>query len=907
MTLVRQTSSLGNPRRLHLAMLGVMVVVGLMGSAGQADPSIKLLGLLPLPPGIARAEIDPGRETILALDRSHQELVYLYQRFVDPFPTLAIYDLTPTVPTFLRKITLSDDLEVFGSALVSLDESRRRLYVVGNRVHGSGLGSLLSVDLVNGTQRLQPLPFYPEGLTYSAEDDRIYLVGESVPTIFASNFTGMRPAVVTLLGSVDPSDLLPVWIVPVPKCQQPMFAAFDDAGAPIYRSVGLRERYLFFPCVRTRAAPRVSAMVRVMMSGGDSLADAIRYPVDVFPISGGYFQPPDVFVLPLQGVFSTARFEPSSNRIFLLSRAAHSHGAWVFDGRTSTWSGFIATPGSWGVAGISPFNCHIYLSEAVEGGGLLVADGCATPVPQGSVFPLSFRSILGDPDSNRFFGRVSEKTLGISQRTDWNSFRWAIYLDDSPSEQPAPQVDWDAQTVDVHEGDGTASSFAGGSTAFGSRIHLVGGLGGIKTQVAIVDVQPQDAGINPGDRDVYFGRISRLDLRDTGSSATAQAVAADSGTFNEWDTRPRTVARACNEGNVRAGTSTEVCPAVDPASQAVSDAALKPWPWSPAVCLVADQQAPDLDGEARGQYGDQDAPGDAKVHCSLREQETHADAVAKAYEDDARQLTVAKSWSHAESHRRDDGTLETIVTAAAESVEIHTPVGDVSIGEVWSQATTAAHGRPKTASARWERHLSGIVISRSGELPQRLGDCVDDACQVQLFEINRQLGEFMRLDMPEAERTATPRGAFAGVQKTLVDYLQGVTVYNDDARAVPALQVTLYADREQALRFVAQFAAVESTSIYTISKIAETPLLSATPTTATILPSTEAASSAGIQPDEVAQPRSARGTVPRLVADVFAFIVRSPWEALQFGVILLLLSAAPASIARRREFRSSIG
>ena len=125
---------------------------------------------------------------------------------------------------------------------------------------------------------------------------------------------------------------------------------------------------------------------------------------------------------------------------------------------------------------------------------------------------------------------------------DAGALRWVIMQDNTPSEPPLTPPDYDEFTSDVSEGPGTISTFAGGVSGFGSRLWWVGGLGGTAfSLVATQRVSPADAGLNPGDRGAFLGRIARLDIRQSASSATAQAVSPDGGTQEEQNARSKTV------------------------------------------------------------------------------------------------------------------------------------------------------------------------------------------------------------------------------------------------------------------------------------------------------------------------------------------------------------------------------
>src|SRR5258708_18608537 len=80
-------------------------------------------------------------------------------------------------------------------------------------------------------------------------------------------------------------------------------------------------------------------------------------------------------------------------------------------------------------------------------------------------------------------------------------------------------------------------------------------------------------------------------------------------------------------------------------------------------------------------------------------------------------------------------------------------------------------------------------------------------------------GSHVRLRAPTPDRRATPRGAFAGIQKSNGDYYNDLNINNLNSHAVPGLEAILINDTVEKSRLHMQFAAIEAYSIYGISPI----------------------------------------------------------------------------------------
>jgi hypothetical protein len=413
---------------------------------------------------------------------------------------------------------------------------------------------------------------------------------------------------------------------------------------------------------------------------------------------------------------------------------------------------------------------------------------------------------------------------------------------------------------------------------------------------------PRLPGIGPGDRGFTFANVPSLDLRQVGSSATAQALSPDSNTEEEHRTRQRELGEKChataedvrNSAGEDYGDAVETqCPSVDPTLQSTSASAA--WPWRPLGCLDAEGQKihDDADGAA----------GHAEITCDLNEQSAHSVTSFGAFSADG--VSVGSVAVDAKASRSKTEGAVTEITAAARTVEITGPDGStVSIGVIRSVVRALAHGRNTSAHIDYHRFLEKVIIrDKKGRETQKVDACADHECDPVLTAMNLALGPRVRVYQPAEAQRQTPGGAFAGVEKSDVEYYNALTVQNDDSRAVPGLEVLFFNDSSEKSRLVLQFAAVEASSIYTISRAEDV-------FPPDIIPPAPIPELPGIPPQPAPvgpapQPPRPESPIVQAVGlpGSFVLLVRSPEEAFHMALTLLLFIGAVAIIVRRRALR----
>ena len=872
----------GRTRRCLAAGVAALALVAIVAPVASGKPEARrglvVLGKLRQP---SKETVKQGQ--IVQIDPVRQKLYYVYLNDGDGLATwLVEYDLRSPVPTFVRSGEIGAPGEIPAATPYStaLDSARNRLLFM--RPSQVGENTIFVVDTkrfeASATWSLsQSVPgFFPMGMTYSSVDDRVYVVGELSQSLVVANGAAGRKAVGpgTAIVALDGKTGAFVWATAMPECQQALHSI--GLGALVARSGDRPALHVACSTGGSGAGdafPGQAGLMRVTVDPKAGPEEALGFGREFFPISGSYFS----------GSYAgIAAFDPKTNRFFLQSLATSTPGAWVFDGGLSAWVGFITAPNSrnyW--TGLNTGTGKFYMGSPTSGelkGYLLVADGRATPVPQGGLADLSVSGFMPtDPSTNRVFVPTLDETRS-------GYFDWTVIRDETPEAEPLRPPDYDALTSDIEETADTVSNYSGGANGFGARAVLVGGYRGALNFagqfVTISDVRS-------GDRGLTAARIPSIDLRPVGASATAQSLVQDSSTEAE-----------------------------------LKDGAGVDWPWTPASCLDGSGQAVETAGEGAGE---------AKVRCDLAKSSVTADTTFGAISGEG--FTIGRSSFSASSLRDAKLGIVTSTTARVKGVDLAPPGGgSVSIGEIVATATTSAHGRPGTAKASWERTFSGVVVrDAEGKVTQRAGECTSTARQDQCTglarEMNKALGTRMQVDLFRPDVVLTPKGAFAGIQQTDGQYFNGRTVNGQGtsftsesgSRAVPALQFTVFNDSVERSRLLVQLASIQTNAIYTVAPEAEytsNPEIGVTkaPPAPDAPPSSTGAATTSFAGDgsgggsvttetgDVSTPDVAAPVAMPVeeVPGVLAFFARGPVEGLMVAAIWILFGCAGGAVLKRR-------
>ncbi len=802
------------------------------------------------------------------------------------------YDLSSPVPTLLSNTNLNTDVTYgFGNGrdYRTIDPDDNQALMVGwatpvssagpsPTLAGTPAGSLvLPIDLKT-MKPGQPWDltasapgFIASGITYSSKDHRAYLVGDMSGDLALQPFTyrAENAAVVSL----DPTTGVVDWVRVITGCQKVLNT--QEGGSVVVSSQ--HEPALYFACwpgTPSSAAPvpGQADVIRLWLKPGATQVDALTFPVDVFPISG-------LFVSGY--VTGTADFDYGSDRFFFLSQSATTPGAWVLDGPSSSWAGFVSSPNSCDdyvavdsstgrllLAADDPRHSLGSGSTACSdrpGGWVLTSDGRQLPPPQGVLVNRhASGQMTVDTAGHRFF-MPQERAAANATVADWHI---VVVKDEAPPLAPAQILNYDSLTNDVPEGAGTRSDFAGGSKGFGTRLQAVGGLGALQANTDCGSLYGcGTTGIEPGDRGLYAARAGQMDLRPVGASAAGQAMQPDSLTSNDITTQSGNAAR---------------------------------WPWSPSSCLDA----------GGGKISDpQSGPGSASAiaTCDLKGRKVTLSAAASAL-DAGNGLTVADSEISSTAWLDRTHGTQTDTTSIAKDLDLMTPVGELRIGRALSEAKTSAHGRHGTAQASLRQLIEHFsVLDASGNVILSCDSVGAGGCDptTAASAANSVLNGYAHLTFPQGQVTATSGGAFAEVRKSNTDFYNDQSVNDDNSYEVPALQLVVYNDGADRSRLLVQLAGVQASSIYEITQVHpispfdDGQLLTTDLTTFADLPPVPDA-------PRPAASRSFLVTTVRRFAEGLGILFRSPLQAIGIFAFLSLFGLAAGATWRRRALSRAL-
>lgn len=809
---------------------------------------------------------------------------------------LRAYSLRTTKPTLLWEAPLPGiDVRANITPYVTAYDARRHRLAIMVPTDQAGNQTLAFYDtrarrLTGSVSLASTVPgFVPLGLTYSAQDDRYYLAGDFSGSYYVATGTvtfGQKATGSSSIVALDGTGKF-VWIRVVKECQQILYSKF--IGSLIVRV--RREPILSLACVTGGLAsgqtlPGQSGLVRMRIDPRTaSSVDATQFPVSFFPIAGNYYRNP------LTGI---AAYDPVSDRFFLQSISVTTPGDWVFDGRLLAWVGFISAPSTndFFVA----FNerlGNLYIggkaATFVQGKrvtsdlpGLVVAAGRTNPVPAGraySIEPVAF--MVADGGSNRLFVPVGDHG---PQHID-------VFADQSPAPVPLKPLDYDALTAGTAEKPSDFVFFAGSGNGFGVRDVQVGGTGAFRPN----NVPPLPVAVAGGTRAFGASWVPSVDLSGAGASASAAAAVVDSNTAAEYS-----------------GTSGR-----------------PDYPYPPVSCLDA--------GSGLKPQAASGAGGTAQATCEFRRRSARGEASYGPAGNGNVGVGASKqsTWATRDFVRG----VRVSSTSIVDGLRVDLGALSLSVGRVVSQATAVAHGSSRTASASWSRTVSGLALrdvtgrvvweSPGCRSDLAAGTALRDSCRAMAAQINEQLQVRARITFPVPDVLATPGGAFASVSQTLADYLQERTL-NDQGvlftldstgrRPVPGLQLEFFNDGTERSRQLVQMAAVQASTILTVSSTRPTSGLGAPQ------PAPDELTQPGSSRDTTASPRGSGSTrMPPLsngatgvLADGSAdtpsgllqtvtgylFLHRGVRDAVLLGLLFSLMLAGCATAWRRRQLVS---
>jgi hypothetical protein len=787
---LRSRTSPGHRVAYVLIVVSLGVLATMSTPAGSAEPAISLVGTLQYP----EFEITNGTTNFVVGVRPDGAEVY---SVVDGTPAgsgikgryLFAHLLRPDGIGAARRAATPTAFNGSISPLkASIDTSSQRLTLLGIDIITSEAVILQydtqTLDAVRTVAVPTLVPgFHAMGLTHVAEDDRFYLVGEFSGAQAAdalSKAYGRPAGPIPAIVSLHSATLAPAWVHPLTDCPQ-VLDSFT-AGALIARSADRPVLYTF--CIGTgvlgavgTGQPTVAGVLRLYFDPAADMTDTGTFRTQYFPVSGVYTggNPAET---------GAAGFDPVSERLFVQSLSFSQPGGWVFDGRSDAWVGFVAGLDNSGqFLGVNPANGRYYIgaSRAGQGGWINVTDGRSTPIAQGLRVdgPMPGGFLVPDPTSNRVFvaTSVAREDLPFPDSVP------SLLVDRSEAIVPLTHVDLDSHTVDMPD-DKVRFEFSASIGGYGVRYDLVGGVeGGLSGGGAISEQAYAASGLALGDRGLTLAEIPRVDVRPAGAAGTARIATVDDSTGSDL----------ADADSQTGGTGTAASP------------------YRTVSCLDGDGTRLE-ESEVAG-----NGTGSATVICDLAHELATAEA---SFHDPVVVDDVEVSRARYEASLRRVGGVgaSTETTAIAEGVRL----GEVTIDRVAATATTVANGRPGSAIVKYTRSFDGVNLgdgsgpfSCTMEYASGQAAVEDGSCRDLAQRINARTQGRVEVRFPEPQLDATPGGAFSAVTETEPDFLNGLTVNNDDDRFLSAMEAIVYNDSREKSRLLVQFAAIESTSILT--------------------------------------------------------------------------------------------
>lgn len=786
--------------------------------------TLKLRRSIVIPHMVVRANASNGGELATTLDRRNQRLIMEYtghspdELSIDPFGLLLL------------------DLESF-------------TYIAKEFPRG----------LVRNIGKQQWLA----GLEYDEEADQLIVLAGGIDNIPAGGGTANT---VTLLGWRN-ADL---------QIQGPLPGPPGMLGPRLVRN-----------CRRDPINNASSSVVRltpIMIGKGPDL-DVVsdNPPIKtwiVFPCYSTYYSSNDVLIrVSREGLFDSASREEKAipaptaianwvmdtarGRMYLLN-ATQEVDAWVYEVKSNAFIGLIEmspkneTSAASIALGIDERSGRLYGYSS--GFGIMIAEADQDPVPQADTYPLGKPILYGqaaivvDPKRDRILF-----VRGAGGEDSWLDHYeiWKV----PPPLPPQEVEDPDQLTAQVQEAQGkTEREFGGVATAYGARLLMAAGLGGVIPSNGNRDVGTLFASANARcgfrSREIGIGVVPQTELSESILDARADSVRLDDNTAKDFGQPSRcdlyyqyfgpvpTTGQTMREhvfftsffGEVealRSGTGVDGhlhALGLDAALEQITgiktaksteehfNDTLRPqtaWSYEPAYC-TADHYPKDKPGHNSERFA-----GDTFVSCrKANDVGAHAEGHLSGIlgsQGAALPVRIGKATSFTRVYMDPKDGIVAEATSRVEDIMI----GPITIGFIENTARSVAKGRSGTAETIDYRPIMGAV--RGGGITGCEFRCnIDDL----LPQINNALSgrAEVRRTKPEPRlEKGSPGGYEAGIIKSDKQYASDNALTGDDSREVPALEVIVYNDNEAIgrARQLLQFAGVRATSNYGIKLINE--------------------------------------------------------------------------------------
>lgn len=545
----------------------------------------------------------------------------------------------------------------------------------------------------------------------------------------------------------------------------PCYGALDQQYPPTLARSIINPSNIYLNCYNSAGVQSQIVRVRLQRDG-----TVIQGGEDVYPA-----MPPSLSTM----------FDPGTDRMFFLTtNSGAGRGVWVFDGVRSTFLGVIASGDTGNGAldysmGLDPVTGRLYLHTPV---GLLVSDGRRLPLGGGLLFrqyaQFGVGTIVVDPVNRRVF-LPDSLTLNRNRRPS----RYIIVKDELAAFSPQPAGDPDSLTSDVEEKpEATRVNISAAGRSFAARTLSTGGLQRGAWNIALGSVAPEEfelgrdgirrVPLDDRNRDIYGARVGSVSLTNDTADAEARVGQADEGTLKDFD-----------QGDIA-------------------------WPFDLAKCQ--DDGTTPSDGSANG--------GMASASCDVAAHAAIASASAPGFPGVDPNLISARTLFALVSVVK-DSTVGLVSRSTAGVYGLTLLGGKVKIGQLVSEATAKAKGRPGTANASFTRTIAQLEIDGTKKC---------DVCDIKSAEemINRALAGVATISFPEPDGAYYPNGSKGGfqsvVEKDRFDFYSDRALNDDDSKEVAGAVMNFpYDARAGRSRQTVQLAAVQAEAHYGIYLIPE--------------------------------------------------------------------------------------
>jgi hypothetical protein len=779
-------------------------------SGAAADSQMRVVGSMPfgfaLPPG--SAEVLPP----IWIDSQLQRGVVETSN-----GGFQIYDTSRLQPLSFIKAAdaggATDNAQLGIGILAAVDEDGHRVFFPANPGPPgcSSAQSIHVLDLVNITWSSAPVPCYQNGIdgfvvdsiSYYAPTKKLYVVGESIAEFNeATTLNSFHES--TIVRELDPNS-------------SPPFAVDWEVDAS-----SVCDFHMGSPSDHTGVVARVGDKVLVYCYRGKKYGQG---EIAMIPLHDN--RPTgNVTALPVvsAGPGGTVTADPQTGRVLITALSPpYGPATWVADTVGQRFAGVVplGVPGQF-LSGFDPSTGRLYFHDRR---GFVVTDTRQDPLSGGVSYDILHGAIASKAYRAPFLSAdASSRRIFVP---DYDHQKFDVVQDDAPvfpacqpGQDPTAACNPDAGTADIAEQPGkTDRAFSSASNAFG--VHLLntsGPVGAIQNTAdpagvmaeGVVDCYLTPSNcisttlLSPGDREGFLAQTSLAQGSALGSVAFASAGrvspkdhATDGDIRELGNCNADRVGAVAGSDQMRKAIQDQ-CNTPAPIKDAVDQSPFAPatpenlkkgtqrkdgseYPINGSLCV-------DFGGHPVTQNSTDPSvvQGYSTVSCDATTQATTASSELAAGGLPGipnPTVSIAHASSQTTSQLTDHG-LVTTASATATGINIG---GQFSIGRVYTQAITQAHGRSGTTQAGFTR----VISDAHGPGLDCAATC--DPQQV-VNAINQQFSGHLAVVMAPPEKLATPHGYSAVVAKDPGQRSVDQLLNDDDTVTFDGLDVVLIDD-----------------------------------------------------------------------------------------------------------------